>query len=176
MAGGTLYGSAVWDPTLIIAQIIAVQCCYWASLGMLIWLLVGPYVPKVTIYQFFDWRWISFHSFTGWMLVTANFCSAFSAAIALRVVVERAKKCLDFAVTLYMLHLAVVSFYSGFPRDFQWWLVNGASLTLTAVMGEWLCIQKEMQDIPISSIRRPERQRSNGVPAVTELQAVAVRK
>lgn len=41
MAGGTLYGSSVWDPTLIIAQIAAIQCCFYAVLGVLVWLLVG---------------------------------------------------------------------------------------------------------------------------------------
>ena len=55
-------------------------------------------------------------------------------------------------------------------------MVNGTGLAVTAVLGEYLCMQKELQEIPISSIRRPDRQRSNGVPAVTELTAVAVRK
>lgn len=41
MAGGTLYGAAVWDPVLILAQILAVQCWFYASLGLLIALLVG---------------------------------------------------------------------------------------------------------------------------------------
>ncbi|GAB4817788.1 hypothetical protein N2152v2_004834 [Parachlorella kessleri] len=176
MSGGTLYGATVWSPTLIIAQIIAVQCAFYACLGLLAWLLVGSYVPKLTLHQFFDWRWISFRSFTGWMLVVTNVCTAFAAAVALRIVVERSKKCLDFAATLYLIHLLVVWIYSGFPKEFAWWLVNGTGLAVTAVLGEYLCMQKELQEIPISSIRRPDRQRSNGVPAVTELTAVAVRK
>ena len=35
--------------------------------------------------------------------------------------VGRAKKCLDFAATLYLLHLAAVSVLSAFPRSFAWW-------------------------------------------------------
>ena len=34
--------------------------------------------------------------------------------------VGRAKKCLDFAATLYLLHLAAVSVLSAFPRSFAW--------------------------------------------------------
>jgi len=34
--------------------------------------------------------------------------------------VGRAKKCLDFAATLYLLHLAAVSALSSFPRSFAW--------------------------------------------------------
>ena len=34
--------------------------------------------------------------------------------------VERAKKCLDFAATCYVLHLAIVSMVGGFPRTPTW--------------------------------------------------------
>lgn len=34
--------------------------------------------------------------------------------------VGRAKKCLDFAATLYIVHLAAVSALSAFPRSFAW--------------------------------------------------------
>ena len=44
MSGGTLYGATVWSPTLIIAQIIAVQCAFYVCLGLLAWLLVGKFV------------------------------------------------------------------------------------------------------------------------------------
>lgn len=129
----------------------------------------------MTLYQFFDWRWVSFRSFTGWMVSTANVCAALAAAVALRFLVrlsrsaaledsgcsgvgapqgqrlilpsseaalffgpacphspnsrprdvlsmqvERAIKCLDFAATLYLIHLAAVCSYSGFPRGFEW--------------------------------------------------------
>jgi hypothetical protein len=230
----------------------------------------GPYVPKVALYQFFDWRWITFRSFTGWMLATANFCSAIGAAVALRIVVRQAtlEECTKepqgacshpVAPQHHALIAVLIGDCSGligfltldcspaggasqevprlcshpvFPAlcggvHVQWfpfgssvvssmdncfacsdvapgrlvinrrrrcapafhhlsqraallnccrWLVNGTGLAVTAVLGEYLCMQKEMQDIPISSIRRPDRQRSNGIPAVTELAAVAVRK
>ena len=40
------------------------------------------------------------------------------ADVALQV--ERAKKCLDFAATCYVLHLAIVSMVGGFPRTPTW--------------------------------------------------------
>jgi hypothetical protein len=38
----------------------------------------------------------------------------------MQVQVERAKKCLDFAATLYLIHLAVVSIVGGFPTSVAW--------------------------------------------------------
>jgi hypothetical protein len=77
-------------------------------------------------------------------------------------VVERAKKCLDFTVTIYFLHLLFCCAYRGWPRSMEWWLLNGASLAVTATLGEWLCLRKEMRDIPIVSGVGAQRQRSGG--------------
>jgi len=68
----------------------------------------------------------------------------------LSLVVERAKKCLDFTATLYLLHLLFCCAYRGWPRSAEWWLLNGAGLATMAVLGEWLCLRKEMQDIPMT--------------------------
>lgn len=46
------------------------------------------------------------------------------------------------------------------------WIVTGVNTAATALLGEWLCMQKEMQDIPLSSLRRPAGDagaRSSGV-------------
>lgn len=39
--GGVLFGRDAWDPVTIIAQIVAVQCLYYLSLGLLFKLIVG---------------------------------------------------------------------------------------------------------------------------------------
>ena len=35
------YGAAVWDPWLILAQIITVQCLFYLSFGLLLYLFLG---------------------------------------------------------------------------------------------------------------------------------------
>jgi hypothetical protein len=77
-------------------------------------------------------------------------------------VVERAKKCLDFACTLYLLHLLCCCAYrgallrlrfcahsafilrsfraharraAGWPRSFGWWAVNAVGLVVMTVLG-----------------------------------------
>ncbi len=51
-------------------------------------------------------------------------------------IVERAKKCLDFTTTLYIIHLGVCSFYDGIPQNWEWWVLQMASLALMVVLGE----------------------------------------
>ena len=118
---GVLFGSDVWDPARIVAQIVAMQCLFYLALGLLLYMTVGawksargagqqssaplaaaargatdlcppappgPYVPRVTLYQLFDWRWLSFSSFQGAMVAVANICAALAAAFCLRFVVS----------------------------------------------------------------------------------------
>lgn len=60
-------------------------------------------------------------------------------------IVERAKKCLDFAATVHVLHLLACTAYDGWPSSWEWWGVNLASLVVMALSGEYLCMRREMQ-------------------------------
>lgn len=40
------YGPRVFDPLLIIAQIVVLQCLWYISLGCLLWLLLGESVAS----------------------------------------------------------------------------------------------------------------------------------
>ena len=58
-------------------------------------------------------------------------------AIALTVLVERAKKCLDFTLTLYMFDLIICTIYSGeFPTTWSWWLFKLFSLASSVLLGK----------------------------------------
>ena len=68
--------------------------------------------------------------------------------------IERAKKCIDFSATLYIIHLVICTCYGGWPSSFTWWIVNIAGLALMALLGEYLCIRHELREIPISRFGR----------------------
>lgn len=44
------------------------------------------------------------------------------------------------------------------------WALHGTNVAVTALLGEWLCMQKEMQDIPLANLRR---NRANAGAAAT---------
>jgi len=145
------YGHQTWDPLLICSQILAVQALWYLSLGSLLWLLLGPYVSHLTLHHVFDWRLVNVHSFTGWMIIVATLFNALAASAYLMALVERAKKCLDFAATIYIVHAVICWSYSGFPLQLAWWMMMTLAVTMTAALGEWLCLQREMQDIQLGS-------------------------
>ena len=45
-------------------------------------------MAHISLQHIFNWRWFSFHRFSGWMIVVANIFNALAASISLMVVVR----------------------------------------------------------------------------------------
>lgn len=76
------------------------------------------------------------------LILVADWC--FSGCF-LCVIVERAKKCLDFTATTHLIHLCCTVMYDGFPGSWEWWVVNFVSVVVMALLGEFLCMRRELQ-------------------------------
>jgi len=73
--------------------------------------------------------------------------------VLLAVIVEKSKKCLDFGVTLFLIHLVACWWYKGgFPTVLDWWVVQVLGMIVMIVLGEYLCSRKELDDIPLLQI------------------------
>lgn len=69
--------------------------------------------------------------------------------------VGKAKKCTDFSCTIYFYHILFSALYSGFRIwTISWWLTMVGCAFITSFIGEFLCMKKELQEIPISSRAR----------------------
>jgi hypothetical protein len=71
-------------------------------------------------------------------------------------VVQRARKCADFAATIMLIHLLICTAYDGIPNSFSWWLFSASWTVLLAVVSEYLCVRKEMMDIPLNTLSLEE--------------------
>lgn len=94
--------------------------------------------------------WIS--SLVGYEINFSLFHSLFpyySSAWLLSIIVEKSKKCVDFTFTLFFIHTVVCTSYESFPLNWEWWLVHVIASVIMASLGEYLCAQKEMEDIPL---------------------------
>lgn len=116
----------------------------------------GPFSSApLTLGHALGWSsaYMSVHTTDGWLVITSNILTAFVGALFLVWIVERAKKCLDFASTVYIWHFVATCIYSGFPARLEWWVVNGCGLAIMALLGEFLCVRRELMDIPLSALR-----------------------
>ncbi|KAH6781417.1 structural molecules protein [Perilla frutescens var. hirtella] len=147
------YGAAAWDPWLIVAQIVCLQCLYYLNLGLFLAILVGPRVSKMSLVYLFDFATVTASTATGWCVIASIFLSSVAGAGVLVYLVERAKKCLDFSATVYIIHLFICLLYGGWPSSITWWVVNITGLAVMALLGEYLCMKRELRDIPIGRYR-----------------------
>ncbi|KAG7652425.1 Integral membrane protein SYS1-related [Arabidopsis thaliana x Arabidopsis arenosa] len=143
------YGTAVWDPWLIVGQIICLQCSYYLTLGLFTMVFLGLRVPRLSLVYFFDYATLTTSTFTGWCVIASFLFSSLAGAVYMIFLVERARKCLDFSATLYIIHLFFCILYGGWPSSMAWWVVNGTGLAVMALLAEYLCIKREQREIPM---------------------------
>lgn len=147
------YGSVVWDPWLIVAQIVCLQCFYYLTLGVFVSIFVGTRVSHMSLAYFFDFATVTASTVTGWCVIASVLLTSVAGAGYMFHLIERAKKCLDFSATVYIIHLFICIVYGGWPSSITWWVVNGTGLALMALLGEYLCIRRELREIPIPRYR-----------------------
>ena len=83
----------------------------------------------------------------------------FFSAVGLVFVVGKAKKCTDFSCTIYLYHVLFSAIYSRLKMgSLTWWLTMVGCGFMTSFIGEFLCMRKELQEIPISSKARDPTQ------------------
>ncbi|XP_003742890.1 protein SYS1 homolog [Galendromus occidentalis] len=140
----------VWDPPLIISQIVTLQCVFYAGLGFVIWFIDVLFQQSLSLEQLFSYGAVHLKSAIGIGTVLAYMLNACISASALWYFVARTKQCLDFSCTTHFYHLLACWCYNGrFPWSPGWWLLNVCSATIMCVLGEYLCIRTEMKAIPL---------------------------
>lgn len=70
------YGTVAWDPWLIVAQIVCLQCLYYLTLGVFLSILVGTRVSKMSLVYFFDYATVTASTATGWFVMASIFLSS----------------------------------------------------------------------------------------------------
>lgn len=144
------YGPQQWDPKLICAQIVALQSVCYITMGVLLFFFHSLFGTLIDLDQLFSYATVDVATSTGWVVIMATLFNSLFCAGILCLVVERAKKCLDFAFTTHAIHLCLCSLYDSFPSSWEWWIVNVLSLIIMAVLGEYLCMRRELREIRIS--------------------------
>lgn len=139
---------------LIVGQIVCMQALFYVALGLALLVVDAAAGAPLTLAQLlFDASEQQQSQTLWWAVPVALFATACACACGLVFVVEKARKCLDFASTAYLLHAAACAAYAG-PRAllvWWWWVALVGSAALCAVAGEFLCMRRELRDIPIVS-------------------------
>ncbi|GAB6021648.1 hypothetical protein CHUAL_004232 [Chamberlinius hualienensis] len=142
---------SVWDPILLISQMVTMQCCYYVCLGL--WIVLASLLEAnlQSPDNIFAYQELKVRETRGRLIIGAFVLNSLTCAFALWYVVKRTKQCLDFTVTVHIVHLLVCWILNkAFPTSLSWWLLCVVCNTLMCVCGEFLCMRTELKAIPIS--------------------------
>ncbi|KAK8951817.1 hypothetical protein KSP39_PZI004755 [Platanthera zijinensis] len=70
------YGAMVWDPWLIISQIVCPQCLYYLMLGIFMSVLVGARVSCLSLVYFFDLSILTDLTASSWLAIAVFLLSS----------------------------------------------------------------------------------------------------
>jgi Integral membrane protein S linking to the trans Golgi network len=100
--------------------------------------------------QIFDFHALTPSEFGGWVTAVAFVLAAAGpTSVAFVLLVGRAKRGVDFAVTLFIAHSIATVVHSGWPTTLAWWAVNGLTTVALSCVSEWLSLRLELREIAI---------------------------
>jgi len=125
------------------------QCLHYVVLGFFFGVNNLLYGNSITIDRIFTDRYLNLWSIGGWADNFAVVLSCLCGSVLLAIIVEKSKKCLDFCVTLFLIHLLVCTLYNGIPATWDWWIIHIFSTIAMILLGEYVCSQRELDEIPL---------------------------
>jgi len=129
------------------------QAVYYISLGA--WIIILDLIlhSDLTLGQIYNFE--SFQLKNGITVLCAYILNAITGALGLWYIIKRTKQCLDFTLTVYLIHFTVCCLYNGrIPSSISWWLSNIVVIVIMTVLGEFLCMRTEMKEIPLGTSSR----------------------
>ncbi|KAF0506717.1 integral membrane protein [Gigaspora margarita] len=168
------FRTTVWDPILIISQIIALQALYYTSISIITLFTLLLTGKDITLDHLLDYREFRADTVLGWTIGFAWIANSVVGIYLLVRIVQRARLVLDFSLTLHFFHLLITSYYSGqLPTTFIWWALNVITCCIMIFGGELYCMRKEMEPILLNedSGEGSSTTGANNVSAKTKISA-----
>ena len=157
-AQGT-FSSSEFDPVLITAQMIAQQLLFYGTLTpslMTFRFVTSSFSTPLTLSAIFDPS-LCRSAFGGAVTVAISYIIAgFFCSASIAHLVQKPKKCWDFAVSLVLIHITLsllVSRSFGILIDTKWILTLLAFTGFYTLLGMHLSLRRALKAIPINTRR-----------------------
>lgn len=155
-------------PLKILAQISIIQAILYASLTALMFFTERVSGRDFSFNLVFGWSGIRGDTTEGWLTAFVWILAAgLVGAASIVYFVGRSKLVLDFAATLHVIHLVVVTLTHSLPGNLAWWATMGVSTGTAVLLGTWGCRHRELQPISFGGAAGPNAGASSSGPAAT---------
>ncbi|KAJ9065712.1 hypothetical protein DSO57_1016799 [Entomophthora muscae] len=149
---GSSFKANIFDPLLLVGQILAFQSINYISLSLL--LLVASLLNDnvlISLEPIFNYNLLNFDSKASFLYITVYLIHTIPSMLALVYIVERAKLCYDFVITYHFWHIIASMLYCksiliSIPAIVLYFVTT----LITILGGEYLCMNRELTPIILS--------------------------
>ncbi|KAI9049427.1 hypothetical protein LZ554_006461 [Drepanopeziza brunnea f. sp. 'monogermtubi'] len=135
-------------PLKILSQILLLQALFYVAAAALILFTALVAGRRFSLDLVLSWRSLRGDTTVGWMLGLVWLLNSLISAIGILLLISRSKLVPDFAISLHLIHLLVVSLYShSIPQNLLWWILQLSSAALMTALGVWACQWRELRPI-----------------------------
>ena len=149
MFGGKLYSNK-FDFLSTIFQIISMQLAFYFSLASLILMFNTIASLQSSLGQLFSPDALNLSQRYAVVSLLAHEFNILPMVLANAIIVEKAKKVLDFTLTVFGYHFLFVCLTYGFPTSIFWWFIQTQIIVSTVLLSELLCMKIETSEIALS--------------------------
>ena len=168
--GGKLFaGQRGFDPKTIVLQIIALQLVYYFTLSLSVIVVDALTGHQRHMGQLFSNTVFDMKMDYSFVTLIAHLINILPTVVAEAYIVEKANKCLDFTLTIFIIHLCCTSFTYKFPQTFAWWFYHSVLVTITVLAAEAFCLKLETAEIKINVGDIIERGKELGKEAASKI-------
>lgn len=137
-----------FNSCLILLQIVSMQALYYSGLSIFYIFLNFTFGLPLHFGQYFHYSSFNTDHYYGVIAITAVFMNIPIVITGLIYIVVKANKVLDFVSTIYFIHFVICLFYNRFTFfSIGWIFINAVCYLVTVVVGEYVCIKFEQQEI-----------------------------
>lgn len=128
-------------------QILILQILYYFTAFIIFFItsiLLGW--NESTLKLIFSWEEISLENSFGLTLILLWLINSLISVLIITLIISRSKLVWDFALTIHLLNLIIISLINGFPWNFYWWILELITVVLVIILGTYTTRWIELRD------------------------------
>jgi len=137
-----------FNSSLILLQIVSMQALFYSGLSLFFIFFDFTFGLPLHFGQFFHFSSFNTDHSYGFISIASSFFNIPIIITGLIYIVVKANKVLDFVATIYFIHTLFCLFYNRLAFfNIGWIFINGVCFLTTVLVGEYICIKFEQQEI-----------------------------
>lgn len=136
-----------FDPIYIVLQIITLQSLFYLLYVFVVVSLDGIFSIRPALSQILSSTAVIPDSLKGIVGFSAFIITCASSSLLFYYVIERSRLCLDFALTLLIIHILIITAITRrIPISILFYLCISCGLFIMTVLSEYACYRREVRD------------------------------